>query len=79
MSKVKVKFVATNIFGVLDHKVTLPSGGTTYNPMRVFPNNNGSEVIFTLYQLKGMSEDRFAEDAMLVEKDINKLKVILEK
>jgi hypothetical protein len=47
MGKVKVKFVEKNKFGVLDHDVTLPSGVKVYNPMRVFPNNDGSELIFT--------------------------------
>ncbi len=74
-----MKFVANNIFGVLDYNVTLPSGDTTYNPMRVFPNNNGSEVIFTLYKLKDMSEERFVENAALVEQDLKTLKLILEK
>jgi hypothetical protein len=50
MGRVKVTFVEKNRFGVLDHDVTLPSGLTVYNPMRVFPNNDGSEVVFTLYR-----------------------------
>lgn len=48
MGTVKVKFAEKNKFGVLDHDVTLPSGVKVYNPMRVFPNNDGSELIFTL-------------------------------
>jgi len=41
-----------NKFGILDHDVTLPSGAKVYNPMRVLPNNDGCELIFTLYQLQ---------------------------
>jgi hypothetical protein len=33
----------------LDHDVTLPSGETLSNPMRVVPNGTGSEVVFTLF------------------------------
>jgi hypothetical protein len=62
----------------LDHIVTLPTGIKVYNPMRVFPNNNGSELVFTLYQLADMTEEQFIEDANLVEKDLKKLKDLLE-
>ena len=48
MGMVKIKFADKNKFGILDHDVTLPSGETFYNPMRVFPNKGGSELIFTL-------------------------------
>jgi hypothetical protein len=78
MGRVKVKFAEKNQFGVLDHDVTLPSGGKVYNPMRVFPNNDGSELIFTLYRRPEMSDQEFAQDAKAVEKDLAKLKALLE-
>jgi hypothetical protein len=70
MGKVKVKFAEKNQFGVLDHDVTLPSGVTVTNPMRVFSNNNGSELVFTLYRRPDVSARDFAEDAKSVEKDL---------
>jgi hypothetical protein len=79
MGRVKVKFAEKNKFGVLDHDVTLPSGVKVYNPMRVFPNNEGSELVFTLYRQPDMSDQKFAEDAEWVEKDLAKLKTLLEK
>jgi hypothetical protein len=79
MEKVKVKFAEKNQFGVLDHDVTLPSGVKVYNPMRVFPNNDGSELVFTLYRRPDVSDQEFAEDAKAVEKDLAKLKILLEK
>ena len=79
MGKVKVKFAEKNKFGVLDHEVTLPSGVKVDNPMRVFPNKNGSELIFTLYRRPEMSDQEFAEDTRAVEKDVAKLKTLLEK
>ena len=72
------RFVAANEFGVLDHYVTLPSGDVILNPMRVVPNGAGSEVMFTLFQRPGVSNDEFAADAGMVERDINRLKSILE-
>jgi hypothetical protein len=79
MGTVKVKFAEKNQFGVLDHDVTLPSGVKVYNPMRVFPNNHGSELVFTLYRRPDVSDQEFAEDAKSVEKDLAKLKTLLEK
>jgi len=79
MGTVKIKFADRNKFGVLDHNVTLPTGQNVYNPMRVFQNNGGSELLFTLYQIKDMTEEQFNNDAKMVEKDLKKLKEILEK
>jgi hypothetical protein len=79
MGTAKVKFAEQNKFGILDHNVTFSSGAKFYNPMRVFPNNDGSEVIFTLYRQAGMSDQKFADDAGSVERDLNKLKTLLEK
>ena len=78
MGQVKVKFAESNTLGVLDHHVTLPSGVKFYNPMRVVSNDQGSEVIFTLFRVPGMSEENFNEDAQLVQRDLKKLKEVLE-
>src|SRR3989338_2540046 len=56
MGRIKVEFADKNKFGVLDHDVTLPSGEIAHNPMRVFPNNDGSELVFTQYQRSGVSD-----------------------
>jgi uncharacterized protein YndB with AHSA1/START domain len=78
MGTVKVKFAAQNTFGVLDHDVTLPSGVTFHNPMRVIPNDDGSEVTFTLYRRPDVSDDDFSADMTAVEDDLQQLKSILE-
>lgn len=79
MGKIRIKFAEKNKFGILDHDVILQSGEEIYNPMRVFPNNDGSELIFTLYHRPGMSEQMFADDAKLVKKDLERLKELLER
>ena len=79
MGRVKVKFADKNRFGILDHDVTLPSGETFYNPMRVFPNKDGSELIFTLYQRPGMSDRDFGNDEEQIKADLEKLKALIEK
>lgn len=78
MGKVKVKFTDTNKFGVIDHDVTVESGKTFHNPLRVIKNNDGAEVVFTLYKQPEMSEKEFDRDAGMVSKDLAKLKAILE-
>lgn len=76
--KVRIQFVGENELGVLDHDVTLESGETVHNPMRVVPNGEGSEFIFTLIRRPGMSDEQFAEDREAVEKDLRTLKDLLE-
>ncbi len=73
-----IRFVERNELGVLDHCVTLSTGQRVLNPMRVIPNGSGSEVMFTLFQLPEMSNEKFAEDCSLVESDLKTLKNHLE-
>ena len=46
--------------------------------MRIFPNNDGSEVTFTLYRQPEIDQN-FVEDAASVERDLKKLKILLQK
>lgn len=78
MGAVTFKFAPDNDFGILDHDVTLPSGETVYNPVRVIKDGQGSEVIFTLRQGSEMSDVDFERDAELVAQDLATLKSILE-
>ena len=71
-------FVARNAFGVLDHRIELPSGQECFNPMRVIANGRGSEIMFTLFQSEGMSEQDFARDAELVRGDLDALRRLVE-
>lgn len=65
--------------GVLDHLVTLGSGEVVPVYMRVIPNADGSEVLFTLFRLPSMSADVFERDAESVTRDLQRLKAILER
>lgn len=79
MGAVIIQFADDNAFGVMDHNVTIPSGDVFDNPMRVVPNNDGSEVIFTLYRREGVTDENFEKDAETIIKDLRKLKDILER
>ena len=76
---VGLRFVEANALGVLDHYVSPAPGVEILNPMRVVPNGTGSEVLFTLFQLPGTPDERFEEDAAMVERDLATLKQVLER
>ena len=78
MGTVTLRFAPTNEFGVLDHDVTLPNGESFHNPMRVVRNDRGSEVVFTLYRLAGVTDDAFEKDAATIAADLERAREILE-
>jgi hypothetical protein len=78
LGRVKVAFVPRNDLGVLDHHVTLPSGQTVYNPVRVIADGRASEVVFTLRRQPGTTDAGFERDAGMVTADLARLKELLE-
>ena len=78
MGRVTFTFALRNDFGVLDHDVTLPTGETVHNPMRVIRDGDGCEVVFTLRQRPGMSDEDFQRDADSVALDLATLKSLVE-
>lgn len=75
-----VEFAPLNEFGVLDHVVTLPSGQTFYNPMRVLRvdgNTATCEVVFTLRRQPDTSDEQFDADAAAVAADLRRLRDLL--
>ena len=75
---VRFSFCPDNAFGVLDHTVTLPNGQSQLNPMRVVANGEGSELMFTVFQTEGMSDEAFVRDAQAVTRDLKTIKMLLE-
>jgi hypothetical protein len=78
MGRVTFTFTLRNDFGVLDHDVTLPTGETVHNPLRVISDGDGCEVVFTLRQRPGMSDEDFQRDADSVALDLATLKSLVE-
>lgn len=76
--KAKIQFAERNSFGVLDHDVELESGVVMHNLVRVMPSADGSEFLFSLFRQPGMSDQQFAADRSAVEKDLHRLKSLLE-
>jgi len=78
MGRVAVEFAPRNDFGVIDHTVTLPSGDVVNNPMRVIPDGEACEIVFTLRRQDGVSDEEFERDAAAVAADLKSLKRLLE-
>ncbi|MFB7598314.1 SRPBCC family protein [Streptomyces sp. NPDC056160] len=78
MGRVEVVFTPRNELGVLDHDVTLPSGETVHNPVRVIVDGRGSEVVFTLRRQPEMRGADFERDAGMVAADLARLKEVME-
>ena len=74
-----VRFVERNRFRVADHYVSPAPGLEIYVPLRVLPNGtDASEVVFTLFRQRDMTEEKFREDIDWVQRDLSELKRVLE-
>jgi hypothetical protein len=72
------RFAERNPYGILDHVLTPESGEPVMVPMRVFANCEGTQIVYTLFQRLGMSDDRLKSDAEWVTSDLMALKSLLE-
>lgn len=78
MGQVLIDFTGLNAYGVMDHTVTLPTGESVLNPLRVMPLDAEScEVVFSLRR-RDMDEAELATDAAAVRADLAALKHLCE-
>jgi len=78
LGRIVVAFAEPNDYGIADHDVTLPSGATVRNPMRVIPNGDGCDVVFSARRQADMTDDDFARDVDAVRNDLETLRTLLE-
>jgi hypothetical protein len=76
--RMTIDFVEPNANGVLDHRVTLESGLTVVNSMRVLANGAGSELVMVLLQQPGVSTEEFERDVRAVREDLVRIKAAAE-
>ncbi len=76
--EVGLKFTGPTGHGILDHLITLGPDLQVFVPMRVVPNEQGSEVLFTLFRGPAMTEERLSRDMALVSADLQMLKGVME-
>ncbi|WP_203186901.1 SRPBCC family protein [Streptomyces pratensis] len=79
MGRILIDFAPRNDYGVLDHDVTLPTGETVHNPLRVIADTDGCEVVFTLRRRPDTGADEFRRDAEAVSADLATLKRLMER
>ena len=72
------RFTPPNAFGVLDHAVFVPGEPLLYTPMRVIPNEGGTELHFTFVQRPDMSDEEFVSSIEWINTDFLTLKSLLE-
>ena len=73
-----VSFEAPNKYGVVDHAFYKEGEAREMTPTRVFPNGDGAELTYTLFQKDGVSDEEFASTVHWVEADLLALKSWLE-
>ena len=78
LGRVVVCFVGPNELGVADHDVTLASGETVTNPMRVVANGDGCDVVFSVRRRPEMTDADFAADVDAVTRDLAALRDVME-
>jgi hypothetical protein len=76
--RIRVAFAPINPYGVLDHEVTSAAGDVVQVPMRVLPDGDGCELVFSVRPAPGMTDEDLARDAELVAADLATLKRLLE-
>jgi hypothetical protein len=77
--EVRIRFVPRNAFGLVDHTVTVTPGVEVFVPLRVIPNQAGSEVLFTVFRQPAQDDAQYDQDLALVATDLAHLKQVLEK
>jgi hypothetical protein len=73
-----LRYPPRNPYGVLDHSVFREGKIPRISPMRVFANDDGAEVTYTLFQRTGMSDELFRSEVEWMRADLLSLKSLLE-
>lgn len=73
----RIRFMAHNAYGVMDHVVELAEGNEVHSPLRVIQNGDGAEALLTLYRQSDVDDERFAADTKWIERDLAALKKLI--
>jgi hypothetical protein len=75
---IHIRFTPHNEHGVMDHFVDTGGGPEVHVPLRIVQNGDGAEVLLTLFRQPETDDERFAADARWVNRDLKKLKALIE-
>ena len=73
-----MRFTPPNAFGILDHAVFVLGEAPLWTPMRVMPNEEGTELVFTFFQRPGVTDEAFNSSIEWITTDFLALKSLLE-
>lgn len=76
---ITIRFSPHNPYGVMDHWVKQGDGPPIHVPLRVVQNGSGAEVMLTLYRQPGITDETFAADIKLINRDLRSLKSLIER
>ena len=76
---ITIRFTSHNPFGVMDHVVDPGDGSAIHVPLRVVQNGDGAEVMLTLFRQPEMSDEHYAADIKLINRDLRSLKSLIER
>ncbi|RJF94181.1 polyketide cyclase [Sphingomonas cavernae] len=76
---IRIRFTPHNAHGVMDHWVDVGGGSTVHIPLRVIQNDDGAEVMLTLFRQPGMDDEKFAADIKWINRDLLALKTLIER
>lgn len=75
-----LRYSAPNAHGILDLLLHRPGEAPgPVAPVRLYPNRQGSELVYVCLRPPGQSDQRFASNAEWLQSDLLRLKVFLEK
>jgi hypothetical protein len=77
IGQAKLKMLANEKFGILDHEFVAPDASWTV-PARVVPNAGGTEFMITFFQPPNFSNEFFDQQITLIDQEMNRLRKILE-
>ena len=74
-----MRFTPFNEFGVVDYQVFL-EGETNgpVTPVRIHPNHEGCEIVFTWFQRPGVTDEQFESETEWAYSDLLRMKAYIE-
>ena len=69
----KVRFTEHNSFGVMDYWIDNGFAKEVYMPMRIVPNQEGAQVLLTLFRQPFTSDEKFQQELALLQQNLQRL------
>lgn len=74
---VKVRFTEHNPFCIMDHYIDSGYSKEIFVPMRIVANEEGSQVLLTIFRQPLLSDEKFTQELESVKRDLQALHTLL--